>query len=483
MFSSWRERLVRTFGARIALWYFALFAAGGLLILVLAGVLLEASLERRDHASIVATLVRYTNAYSRGGVTVLQGVTAADRAAGSYEPVFVRVLAAGRTRMLSIPREWTRFDLDELVAPAPGGSTFQHLDDGSGTRLEVASSQLGDGTLFQVGRSTALRDAVLERYRETALLLFAAIVLVGLTGGFMLTARALRPLEELTDTIVHILQTGRTSERVPVRETADPLDALGALVNRMLDRIDGLVRGMRSTLDNVAHDLRTPLTRLRGTAEVALQSARSPEEYRNALADCLEEAERVAAILDALMDLAEAETGAMRLQRDQVDLASVIRDAAELYEAVAEDKGLTLTVDAGAGGLPIVGDRARLTQVVANLIDNAVKYTPAPGQVTVTGRVAEPTLVRGDASDGQSAEGGVEVIVADTGLGIAATDLPRIWERLYRGDRSRSQRGLGIGLSLVRAIVEAHGGRVTAESQIGRGSRFLVWLPREMTQM
>jgi signal transduction histidine kinase len=225
------------------------------------------------------------------------------------------------------------------------------------------------------------------------------------------------------------------------------------------------------------------LTRLRGTAEVALQSARSPEEYRNALADCLEEAERVAAILDALMDLAEAETGAMRLQRDQVDLASVIRDAAELYEAVAEDKGLTLTVDVGAEGLPITGDRARLTQVVANLVDNAVKYTPAPGQVMVTGRIAGPKLIRGDASEGRTAEEGVEVIVADTGPGVAATDLPRIWERLYRGDQSRSQRGLGIGLSLVRAIVEAHGGRVTAESEIGRGSRFVVWLPREMTQM
>jgi signal transduction histidine kinase len=462
MSSRWRSGLVQSFGGRIALWYFALFAASALIIMLATGVLLQASLARRDRDALIATLVRYTDAYARGGVVVLDRLVAADRAAATYEPVFVRVVAGGRTRMLSIPVEWSDFDLARLSVPPPDVSTLQRLDDRGGT-LEVASAWLADGTLFQVGRSTAVRNIVLERYRETAMLLFALIVVAGLAGGVMLTTRALQPLQALSGTILRILRTGRTSERVAVAGTGDPLDALGGLVNQMLDRIDGLVGGMRSTLDNVAHDLRTPMTRLRGTAEMALQSAKTREDYREALSDCLEEADRVTTLLDALMDLAEAETGAMRLRRDPLDVAAVVRAAAALYAEVAEEKGLTLTVDTAPDLPAMIGDRGRLMQTIANLVDNAVKYTPAPGQVTVT---VQP-----------SGAGGVEIAVADTGPGIAPDERSRIWERLYRGDRSRSQRGLGIGLSLVRAIAEAHGGSASVESEVGRGSRFVVALP------
>jgi signal transduction histidine kinase len=468
MSSKWRSGVVRTFGARIAAWYFALFVFGALLIVVGAGLLLSASLSRRDRDSLLATLIRYTDAYAQGGVSVLDDVIAADRAAANYEPVFVRVVAGGRTRMLSLPVEWSRFNLNQLVVPARGTSVMQELSGDGGPALEVASAMLADGTLFQVGRTTARRAALLERYRETAILLFALVVVAGLAGGMTLTSRALQPLRELTATLNRILHTGRTSERVAVRDTDDPLDALGGIVNRMLDRIDGLVGGMRSTLDTVAHDLRTPMTRLRGTAEMALQTGRTAEEYRNALADCLEEADRVSSLLDSLMDLAEAETGAMRLKRDRVDLGDVVRDAVELYAEVAEEKRLTLTVDTAPDAEPVTGDRLRLTQVFANLVDNAVKYTPGPGAVTVAV---------------QEARGGALVTVSDTGPGISPDDQPRIWERLYRGDQSRSQRGLGIGLSLVRAIVQAHGGTATVESVAGQGARFSIWLPREMTQM
>jgi len=464
MSSSLRDRLTRTFGVRLALWYFALFAAGGTLILTLAYALLGASLRTRDREVIQSTLVRYARTYERGGLAALNRTIAADRQGGRYEPLFVRVLAGGESAIFfSMPNDWSGFDSSQLsAAPVEGNDRWIEISSDRGReRLEVASARLPDGTLFQVGKSTRGRDELLDRFRGIALMLLGAIVMAGLAGGRMLTWSALEPLRHLAATVESILRTGRTHARVPVPPARDELADLGVLINRMLDRIDALIAGMRGSLDNVAHDLRTPVTRLRAIAETALREPRSASELRDALSDCLEEAERVMSTLDALMDIAEAETGAMRLKVDAFDLVDAVRDAVDLYADLAEDKQVRIETSLPERA-PLRGDRARLTQAIANLIDNAIKYTAAGGLVRVT-----VTIAPADAT----------VEVTDTGAGIPADELPRIWERLFRGDRSRSERGLGLGLSLVRAIVEAHHGRVDVQSEPGRGSTFTLHLP------
>ncbi len=464
MSSSLPERKRPTLGLRLAIWYAVIFVVSSLALIALTYLLLSTSLRQYDREIIESTLVRYATAYRAAGVDALAASIRRDQAGSSYEPLFVRAVGPFRDVMYLSPQtEWRRFDTSQLATPALSGEqSWAMLGSGDdGELLEVASVRLTDGTLFQVGKSTARREALLRRFRFVLLVDFASLVAIGLAGGAAFTASALRPLTNLNATVREIMRTGRVQSRVPTRRTGDALDELGLQVNAMLDRIESLIGGMRGALDNVAHDLRTPMMRLRSIAETALQSGDDPGALRDALADCLEESDRVVAMLNTLMDISEAETGTMRLRRERVNLTELVRQAVELYEDAAEEARVTVE-NRASGDLWIDVDRVRMRQVIANLLDNAVKYTPPGGLVTL---------------DAERSDGEVRLSVRDTGTGIPQDELPRIWERLYRGDKSRSERGLGLGLSLVKAIVEAHGGRVDVESEPGVGSRFGLRLP------
>ena len=426
------------FGLRLAMWYAALFIGSAFAVVLITYLLTSSSLAQRDHEIIQSKLGEYATVYAQGGLRELAATVDAEQRT-SRERVFVRVLDRGSEAV--------------LLSNAEGWDP---------STLEVGTTSLLDGTIIQVGKSTEARSDILRRFRASLGLITISIILIALTGGWVLTQSALQPIRRLSSAVRRIIATGRTDERVAAGADEDAINELTLLFNAMLDRIERLVQGMRGALDNVSHDLRTPLTRLRGTAELALSSETDVNRYREALADAVEECDRVLVMLDTLMDISEAESGVMPLNPERFDLNDAADRAIELYREVAETKEVTLESGVRQPAA-VLADRVRIEQAAANLIDNAVKYTPPGGRVVV---------------DVETVDGRAVLRVRDTGLGVAASELPRIWDRLFRGDRSRTTRGLGLGLSLVKAIVEAHGGTVSVDSEPGKGSVFALNLER-----
>ena len=347
------------------------------------------------------------------------------------------------------------------IKDATGRTLFQHGDaDGAATVVSTSVSDLQ----IEMASTDNPWARVGPPVKAAVLLVLIGCLLIGIVGAVYLTRMALRPVAALSSTARAIVQSGDLSRRVDVAQSggSSELNELTSLVNRMLERNQALVRSMREALDNVAHDLRTPLTRLRGIAEVALR-AEDPTQAPDALADCIEESDRALVMLRTLMDISEAEAGIMKLDLAPTDLRAIGRETVDLYEQVADDAGVTLSLRPG-DSLTTLADANRVRQALANLVDNAVKYTPRGGHVEI-----------GIAADGEQGEALIRV--RDDGIGIPAEAIPRIWDRLFRADPSRAERGLGLGLSLVKAIASAHQGRVAVESAPGRGSSFLLALP------
>jgi signal transduction histidine kinase len=347
-------------------------------------------------------------------------------------------------------------------------ATYQRLDspEGAEHRALVEVVELG-GFRLLVGRDLEERERLYGIITNAGRWSFALVVVLGLAGGFFGSRRVLSRIDAMTGTAQTIM-AGDLAGRLPVAGTGDELDRLADHVNAMLDRIVALMHGLTEVSDNIAHDLKTPLTRLRNRCEQALRGSAGEADCRAALETTIAESDELIRTFDALLMIARAESGHARDNMTDFDASEIARDVSELYEPLAEEKGLALKLDAPVSA-PVHGNRELVSQALANLVDNAIKYAGPNGGLN--GHPAEIVVKAGNEGDR------ITLTVADRGPGIPAADRDRVVERFVRLEQSRSEPGSGLGLSLASAVARLHGGELKLEDN-APGLRSTIALPR-----
>ena len=349
-------------------------------------------------------------------------------------------------------------------------TVYRRNDDPEGVehRALVRVFQLPGGFRLLVGRDLDERDRLRDMVIAAGRWSLAIVIVLGVAGGLFVTRRVLKRVDAMSETTRKIMD-GDLTGRLPIAGTGDELDRLADNLNAMLERIEALMRGLKEVSDNIAHDLKTPLTRLRNRCEEALRLAGNESQYRQALESTIEESDALIRTFNALLMIARAESGQARDGMTDLDAAEIARSICELYEPLADDKGIRLQVEALQPAL-VHGNRELISQALANLVDNAIKYGTSAGG-DPNGK--EAAIVIRALGEGER----ILLTVADGGSGIPARDRARAIERFVRLEQSRSEPGSGLGLSLASAVARLHGGELKLDDN-RPGLKTTISLPR-----
>jgi len=432
-----RASLLRTSTFRLALVYMVLFAGSVLILLGFIYWSTVSYMAEQTDATIRAEITGLAEQYRERGLNGLEK-TIAERVERDPDGSSVYLFATPSLQ----PLAGNLSPWPNAKPAADGWLDFEFQDTRAGGRMFQARARvfvLQDGLHLLVGRDTRELKATQELITRALLWGVAMTLALALLGGVVMSRGMLRRIELINQTSRNIM-TGDLSQRIPIRGSGDELDQLAGNLNTMIDEIERLMNGIRHVSDNIAHDLRTPLTRLRNHLEQLLVDLDDNSPYRGQIEHGIAEADRLLATFAALLRIARIEAGGHTAKFKPVDLVVLVGDAAELYEALAEEKQLRFSTRVEAS-ISLDGDRDLLFQALANLLDNAIKYTPAGGEVSIE-------LKRvGKAAD---------IVVSDTGSGIAEAERDKVGQRFYRLESSRSTPGSGLGLSLVKAVARLH---------------------------
>jgi signal transduction histidine kinase len=458
-------KLFRTTTFRLSLTYLALFSAAAIVAIIYIYWNTTVLLSRQLNQTIDAELKGLAEQYRAGGLDQLVR-TVAERSATPGNSLYLVADSEGRRLAGNLsavtPDLWNSLGPVEFVYRRPAAGGVEN-------RLAFANVfRLPSGNRLIVGRDIEDRRELARMVRSAMLWGLGVMAVFGIGGGYWVSRKLLARIDALSDTSRTIME-GDLTGRLPVNGSGDELDRLAQSLNLMLARIEQLMAGLREVSDNIAHDLKTPLNRLRNRVEAALREPYGDPVYREALERTIEEADGLIKTFNALLSIARIEAGAGGENRESLDVSALLRDVAELYEPVAEERGLVLKADAQAP-IFIRGDRQLLGQAIANLIDNAIKY--GTSEAAENGPGAQPEVEVSAEAKGSMAE----IVVTDRGPGVPASDRERVLDRFVRLEASRSEPGSGLGLSLVAAVARLHGGSLRLEDN-EPGLRVILALP------
>jgi heavy metal sensor kinase len=457
-------RIRRTLAFRLTLWYAAIFTLSSLLAFAFFYFQITSIVSERTDEDLIEEIEEFSKHLSSGIDGLKDFMVQEAKDDGENEIVYRLLTPQGQELASSDLSAWEGLSANPLA--------LERTTRGAGPVLETVSlperrhkvrvlyGLIGPDTILQVGWSLKDDDEFVAQFREIFGTTVAAVMGLAALIGWFMAKRALANVEEVTQT-ARAISASDLHQRVPVKGQADEIDRLATTFNEMLDRIETLVTEMKEMNENIAHDLRSPITRIRGMAEMTLTTGKAIEEYEVAAASTIEDCDRLLEMINTMLYISQTEATAGKLAPQEVDITSIVRDACELFQPVAEDKGVNLVVEIGSN-VVVRGVLQGLQRMLANLIDNALNYTPSKGTVTISVTSAEKLGI---------------IAVKDTGVGIPPEELPHIFRRFYRCDRSRSRPGTGLGLSLVEAIVRAHRGQIAVTSTPDVGTTFTVTLP------
>jgi len=465
-------RLRRTLAFRLTLAYslagllLVLVATAGLYIVLRGELDKSTDLFLADKLHVLRTILRERP----DDLDALREEIELETAARRYQQFYIRLLDDHGVPILTTPGMAEQLDVAELIRRTQGRSERTVAMTGSHRRaFRVASATASAGSsaarsdTIQIAIDVSLEEALLRRYRAWFwAILLASSVLFPLLG-YWIARRSIRPVEEIAATARSITST-HLRERIQAEGYPSELASLAGTFNEMLDRLEESFEQISRFSADIAHDLRTPVNNIRGEAEVALARARTVDEYREVIESTLEESVRLSDLIGDLLFLARAESPLTELRRERVDVGTLLHAVRDYYEASASASGISLVADESTGTVTAELDRALILRAVSNLVSNAIAHTPTGGSVTLVAR-AEDAAIR--------------VAVRDTGAGIPAEALPRVFDRFFRVDpsRSKSSGSTGLGLAIVQSIMTLHGGHAEIASQFGRGTCVTLRIP------